>query len=61
MDFFACELAGDVVTFFCVPETRGADADAIDYEEYKASLGIKELETKNLEETDEPAEEMPSR
>ncbi|KAH6645382.1 major facilitator superfamily domain-containing protein, partial [Truncatella angustata] len=33
--FFAFELLGAVVTFFCVPETRGIDADAIDYEEQK--------------------------
>lgn len=34
--FFAFELCGAVVTFFCVPETKGIDSDAIDYEECKA-------------------------
>lgn len=36
--FFAFELLGAVVTFFCVPETRGIDADAIDYEEIQARV-----------------------
>jgi MFS transporter, PHS family, inorganic phosphate transporter len=36
--FFAFELLGAIVTFFCVPETKGIDADAIDYEEQKARL-----------------------
>ncbi|KAK6076384.1 phosphate:H+ symporter [Seiridium cupressi] len=36
--FFALELLGAIVTFFCVPETRGMDADAIDYEENKSRL-----------------------
>lgn len=36
--FFALELLGAVVTFFCVPETRGLDADAIDYEEIQEQV-----------------------
>jgi len=36
--FFAFELLGAVVTFFCVPETRGKDSDAIDYEECQARV-----------------------
>jgi MFS transporter, PHS family, inorganic phosphate transporter len=36
--FFAFELLGAVVTFFCVPETRGIDSDAIDYEECQARV-----------------------
>jgi PHS family inorganic phosphate transporter-like MFS transporter len=36
--FFAFELLGAVVTYFCVPETRGIDADAIDYEECQARV-----------------------
>jgi len=39
--FFAFELLGAVVTYFCVPETRGYDADAVDYEEYQASLAAR--------------------
>lgn len=34
--FFAFELLGAVVTYFCVPETRGIDSDAIDYAEQQA-------------------------
>ncbi|KAF2096073.1 MFS general substrate transporter [Rhizodiscina lignyota] len=37
--FFAFELLGAVVTFFCVPETRGKDSDAIDYEEFQQRVG----------------------
>ncbi|KAH8892667.1 MFS general substrate transporter [Thozetella sp. PMI_491] len=37
--FFAFELLGAVVTYFCVPETRGKDSDAIDYEEQRARVG----------------------
>ena len=36
--FFAFELLGAIVTFFCVPETRGIDADAIDYEEVQRKV-----------------------
>ncbi len=36
--FFAFELLGAVVTFFCVPETRGKDSDAIDYEEQRSRV-----------------------
>ncbi|KIW04544.1 uncharacterized protein PV09_04298 [Verruconis gallopava] len=36
--FFAFQLLGAVVTFFCVPETKGIDADAIDYEEVQARV-----------------------
>lgn len=38
--FFAFELLGAFVTFFCVPETRGIDADAIDYEEQQARVRV---------------------
>ena len=31
--FFACNLAGAVVTFFLVPETKGVDADELDFKE----------------------------
>jgi len=37
--FFAFELLGAIVTYFCVPETRGYDADAVDYEEYHTRHG----------------------
>jgi PHS family inorganic phosphate transporter-like MFS transporter len=36
--FFAIQLTGAVVTFFFVPETRGIDADAIDYAECQARV-----------------------
>lgn len=36
--FFALELLGAVVTYFCVPETKGRDSDAIDYEECQARI-----------------------
>ena len=36
--FFAFELLGAVVTFFCVPETKGKDSDAIDYEECQSRV-----------------------
>lgn len=36
--FFAFQMTGAVVTFFCVPETRGIDADAIDYAEMQAKV-----------------------
>jgi PHS family inorganic phosphate transporter-like MFS transporter len=38
--FFAFELLGAVVTYFCVPETRGIDSDAIDYEECQARISL---------------------
>lgn len=38
--FFAFELLGAIVTFFCVPETKGMDADLIDFEEIQARVGM---------------------
>lgn len=32
--FFGCQVAGAVITWFCVPETRWKDADVVDYEEW---------------------------
>ncbi len=29
--FFACNVAGAISTFFLVPETKGVDADALDF------------------------------
>ncbi|KXJ86028.1 major facilitator superfamily domain-containing protein [Microdochium bolleyi] len=37
--FFALQLLGAVVTWFCVPETRGRDSDAEDYEEHMKRFG----------------------
>ena len=31
--FFACNVLGAIATFFLVPETKGVDADALDYQE----------------------------
>ena len=31
--FFACNILGAISTFFLVPETKGVDADALDYKE----------------------------
>lgn len=31
--FFACNLAGAIITVLFVPETKGVDADALDYKE----------------------------
>jgi PHS family inorganic phosphate transporter-like MFS transporter len=36
--FFAIQLTGAFVTFFLVPETKGIDADAIDYAECQARV-----------------------
>ncbi|EPS43363.1 hypothetical protein H072_2648 [Dactylellina haptotyla CBS 200.50] len=32
--FFACNLLGAIITFFFIPETKGRDADVVDYEEW---------------------------
>lgn len=40
--FFAFEILGAVVTFFCVPETKGRDSDADDFEEYQARAAAAE-------------------
>jgi len=40
--FFACNLLGAVITFFFIPETKGRDADVVDYEEWlEANPGAK--------------------
>ncbi|KAK6332232.1 Inorganic phosphate transporter pho84 [Orbilia brochopaga] len=35
--FFACNILGAVITFFFIPETKGRDADVVDYEEWLAA------------------------
>jgi MFS family permease len=39
--FFACELAGAVMTWFFVPESKGIDADAVDYAETMEKLAAR--------------------
>ena len=31
--FFACNILGALATIVCLPETKGRDADLVDYEE----------------------------
>jgi len=40
--FFACNLLGAIVTFFLVPETRGVDADVLDFEECQEKIRTRE-------------------
>jgi len=37
--FFGCGILGAIMTFLFVPETKGVDADAIDYDEQMAKIG----------------------
>jgi PHS family inorganic phosphate transporter-like MFS transporter len=37
--FFACNILGAVSTFFLIPETKGKDADVLDFEEWQQSQG----------------------
>lgn len=39
--FFACNLMGAVATWFLVPESKGVDADAVDYAEVQEALALK--------------------
>lgn len=40
--FFACNILGAIITFFFIPETKGRDADVVDYEEWlEANPGAK--------------------
>jgi PHS family inorganic phosphate transporter-like MFS transporter len=39
--FFACSVTGAVITWFLLPETKGRDADVIDYEEWQEASGKK--------------------
>lgn len=36
--FFACNALGALVTWFTIPETKGVDADALDFEECQEAL-----------------------
>lgn len=38
--FFACGLLGAIMTFFFVPETKGVDADAVDYAEVQEKVRL---------------------
>jgi len=37
--FFACNILGAVSTFFLIPETKGKDADVLDFEEWQQYQG----------------------
>jgi len=39
--FFATDLLGAIMTWFFVPETKGMDADAIDYAETMEKLAVR--------------------
>lgn len=41
--FFACNLLGAVMTWFFVPETRGIDADEVDYRECQEAVQRKAM------------------
>ena len=41
--FFACNILGAIVTVFLLPETKGRDADLVDWEE------IQEARTNTME------------
>jgi MFS transporter, PHS family, inorganic phosphate transporter len=36
--FFACNILGAISTFFLIPETKGLDADALDFEEWQRDM-----------------------
>ena len=40
--FFACKMLRAIVTFFHVPETKGIDADVVDYEECQAAIRVRD-------------------
>lgn len=37
--FFACNILGSISTWFLIPETKGRDADIIDFEEWQEKNG----------------------
>ena len=39
--FFACSILGAIMTFFFVPETKGVDADAVDFAECEEAVRLK--------------------
>lgn len=39
--FFACSVLGAIMTFFFVPETKGVDADVLDFQECQEAIRIK--------------------
>lgn len=39
--FFACSILGAIMTFFFVPESKGVDADVIDFQECQEAIRIK--------------------
>ena len=41
--FFACNVAGAIMTFIFVKETKGIDADAVDFEEQMEKVARKGL------------------
>ncbi|KAF3905003.1 hypothetical protein AA313_de0202649 [Arthrobotrys entomopaga] len=47
--FFACNILGAVITFFFIPETKGRDADVVDYEEWLEANPGAVLESRRVE------------
>lgn len=40
--FFACNILGAISTFFLIPETKGLDADVLDFEEWQNDMKPKQ-------------------
>jgi MFS transporter, PHS family, inorganic phosphate transporter len=43
--FFTCNILGAILTFFLIPETKGRDADLVDYEEWLDAARMREKQT----------------
>ena len=39
--FFACNMLGALSTWFLIPETKGRDADVVDFREWQEAAGEK--------------------
>jgi PHS family inorganic phosphate transporter-like MFS transporter len=48
--FFACNITGAVITWFLIPETKGRDADVIDFQEWQQAAAKKAASEKTPDE-----------
>lgn len=45
--FFACNVLGAISTWFLIPETKGRDADVIDFQEWQEARDLKKREAES--------------
>jgi hypothetical protein len=56
--FFACNILGAISTWFLIPETKGRDADVVDFQEWQEA-GVEKVVPEKVVDEKVPEEKIP--